>query len=406
MSLPNVHLLGTPAGQGPLPANASSSTYINSKGLHNKSSKPGIPDDGLVPSGAFVSSSSVVGAADLYDPDQPLWTNDCPETSTAPLVLNPSGIDEAENSLERNFDHHPFGSCDDSDKERLIKNGGVAAGSQNSSVWGRIGGSKSRLEVREKIDPALGSSSHLENDMKVDTESANGAQGVDRPGRRMPVNDAAQVMGLSSKQEGDSGRNIRKPSQKALRTLFVNCIPQKENKKESLLSHFQKFGEVIDIYIPLNTERAFVQFSKREEAEAALKAPDAVMGNRFIKLWWANRDSILDDGVSSVSNVSVNSHAVTPLASPYPSKGKDSAQISGPKVNAAHASFSPLPASDHTAKPMVASGPKAPPPIQKKLENLAILKEVQKKQEMLAKKRTEFMRQLDKLSKHVRDASF
>lgn len=39
-----------------------------------------------------------------------------------------------------------------------------------------------------------------------------------------------------------------------------------------------------DICIPANSERAFVQFSKREEAERALKAPDAVMASRFIKL--------------------------------------------------------------------------------------------------------------------------
>ncbi|RHN74007.1 hypothetical protein MtrunA17_Chr2g0304911 [Medicago truncatula] len=34
----------------------------------------------------------------------------------------------------------------------------------------------------------------------------------------------------------------------------------------------------------MNSERAFVQFSKREEAEAALRTPDSVMGNRFINL--------------------------------------------------------------------------------------------------------------------------
>ncbi|KEH37854.1 hypothetical protein MTR_2g449970 [Medicago truncatula] len=41
-----------------------------------------------------------------------------------------------------------------------------------------------------------------------------------------------------------------------------------------------------------SSEQAFVQFSKREEAEASLRTPEAVMGNHFIKLWWANRDCI------------------------------------------------------------------------------------------------------------------
>lgn len=397
VSLPGAHLLGTPAGQGHLNANTSSSTFTNNKSLHNKSSKPGIPDDGL---------GLNVGTADLYDPDQPLWTNDCPETSPALLALNPSSIDDTDALLDaRPSDRHPFGHCDAFDNERPIKNGGTAVGSQSSSVWGRIGGSKSRPDVREKIDSTLSSSSHLENEIKIDAGSENGAQVVARQGKRMDVDDVGtQVIGLSSKQQNDSGRNARKPSQKALRTLFVNGIPHKENKRETLLLHFQKFGEVIDIYIPLNSERAFVQFSKREEAEAALKSPDAVMGNRFIKLWWANRDSIPDDGVSGICNVPVNPRAVTHsssgISNPWTTRGKDNAQTSGPKVNVSHASVNSVPASDHP-KPIVISGPRAPPPMQKKLEKLALLKEVQKKQEMLAKKRNEFMRQLDKLTKQT-----
>lgn len=49
----------------------------------------------------------------------------------------------------------------------------------------------------------------------------------------------------------------------------------------------------------MNSEQAFVQFSKREEAEAALRAPDAVMGNRFINLWWANRDCIPSENTAT-----------------------------------------------------------------------------------------------------------
>jgi len=56
---------------------------------------------------------------------------------------------------------------------------------------------------------------------------------------------------------------IRKPSQKALRTLFVNGIPHKSNRKEAL-AHFKKFGEVINIYIPMNIERAFSNSLRRK----------------------------------------------------------------------------------------------------------------------------------------------
>ncbi|KAI3931229.1 hypothetical protein MKX01_040146, partial [Papaver californicum] len=88
--------------------------------------------------------------------------------------------------------------------------------------------------------------------------------------------------------------------QKALRTLYVSYIPPKENKIEPLLSHFQKFGLVDDIFITTDRKRAYIQFSKREAAEAAISSPDAVLGNRFIRLSWAYKDRLpeLDESSS------------------------------------------------------------------------------------------------------------
>ncbi|XP_027075253.1 zinc finger CCCH domain-containing protein 41 [Coffea arabica] len=406
VSLPSAHLLGTPAGQGPLPANSSSGAFMNSKCLQSKNSKPGIGDDGLGLNGAFVGGS-MAGGSDLYDPDQPLWASDCPDTSPELLALNPSNLDKVEPLVDADCsDRLSVGQFDGSDNERPARNAGAVTGCQSSSVWGRIGSSRNRGDVREKIGSTLNSPSHLENEAKKDMESINGAEAIALHGRRTKADEVGmQVLGLSSKPHGDSGRSIRKPSQKALRTLFVSGVPQKENKREALLLHFQKFGEVIDIYIPSNSERAFVQFSKREEAEAALKAPDAVMGNRFIKLWWANRDSIPDDGTGGVGNIHANPRGVTFTGGPtYPSvttKGKDNIQISGSKSSIANSAISPLPGSDHP-KPVATNGPKAVPPLQKKLESLELLKEqVRKKQEMLDQKRNEFKRQLNKLEKQA-----
>ncbi|XP_042487020.1 zinc finger CCCH domain-containing protein 41-like, partial [Macadamia integrifolia] len=206
------------------------------------------------------------------------------------------------------------------------------------------------------------------------------------------------------KPRNDSGRNGGRPLQKALRTLFVNGIPQKSNKREALLSHFQRFGEVIDIYIPLSSERAFVQFSKREEAEAALKDPDAVMGNRFIKLWWANRDSIPDDGINSGNAVSAVSRGVTTASVPSQPSITDGAKeniSSAPLKVSTSASDVPVPAAVQP-KPVVVDGPKAMPPVQKKLENLELLKEeLRKKQEMLDRKRDAFRRKLNNLEKQA-----
>ncbi|MCL7043379.1 hypothetical protein MKW94_013585 [Papaver nudicaule] len=93
----------------------------------------------------------------------------------------------------------------------------------------------------------------------------------------------------------------RTSPQKTSRTLYVSYIPPKENKIEPLLSHFQKFGAVDDIFITTDRRKAYIQFSKREAAEAAISSPDAVLGNRFIRLSWAFKDRLLELDESSSS---------------------------------------------------------------------------------------------------------
>ena len=114
-----------------------------------------------------------------------------------------------------------------------------------------------------------------------------------------------------------------------------------------------------------------MQFSKREEAEAALKAPDAVMGNRFIKLWWANRDSIRKDSTTSGNGVIVTPRGQAPAFVPsHPvvtDRGKD--------IHQADASKTMYEVSSPTdqSKPVITDGPKVPPPLQKKLVNFESL---------------------------------
>lgn len=356
-------------------------------------SKPGMIDEGMGLTGPY-PGSGCLGGADLYDPDQPLWNNNCPETSNALLDIHSPKIEETETLL----------NGDPSDNECVVRSTGNAVGSQSTSAWGRTGGSKSKLDVKEKIDSAMNSLDYLENEIKEDKEASSVIQHTSRQGKRIIAEDAGpKRVDSSSKQQFDTVRNNRKQPQKALRTLFVNGIPQKSNKRESLLSHFQKFGEIIDIYIPNNSERAFVQFSKREEAEAALRAPDAVMGNRFIKLWWANRDSIPDDTTSNSISAGVTPHGVTAVSVPsHPSvaSSKDHLQAATSKINTAHAQDPPLSALDN-AKPGLSNGPKVPP-LQKKLELEQLKEMLRKKQELLEQKRNAFRQQLVKLEKQVR----
>ncbi|MCE0480824.1 hypothetical protein HAX54_037970 [Datura stramonium] len=401
VSLPNAHMLGVATGQGSLPVIGPSGSLASGRTLHNKSSKFPLIDDALGLTDAFVDGS-MAGGADFYDPDQPLWLNDRSATSAALQDLNPSNIDNTDPLLVADSsDRDQVGLCDAFDLEHPLRGAKAASGSQ--SVWGRIQRSKNKLTVKERTACTGDASSFDETGKNL--ELFGSSQGISLPGKLTNEDTIEpQMKDLPSRPQSSSGHNMRKPSQKALRTLFVRGIPQKDNKPDALLSHFKKFGEVIDIHIPLSGDRAFVQFSKREEAEAALKAPDAVMGNRFIKLFWANRDRIMDDGVNGGNNLPLTPPGVTSCLVPphlsVPYKGKDNIQYLAPKA-AGHGPVAPLPTSG-LHKPVAHNGPKATPAVQQKVESLELLKEeLRKKQELLDQKRNDFRRQLNKLEKQA-----
>ncbi|KAF8390472.1 hypothetical protein HHK36_024998 [Tetracentron sinense] len=408
VSLPSARLLRTSAGTGPFSSvSAPPSMLTNSKDLHSKSSKARTPDNELGLDGVLSTACAV--EVDLYDPDQPLWNNDCTETSTAFLRLPSLKIDEPEPLWNADpLNHHYLRLPDGGDSERPGKSIMTPVGSHctTSSVWGRIGNLRYKLETTGKIDNPITSTPYPENEAKEDQEEALPiVQGTAHRGKRIIMEDVGPNAMNSS--ANPRTRNVRRHSQKALRTLFVNGIPLKNNKREALLLHFRKFGEVVDIYVPHNSERAFVQFSKREDAEVALNAPDAVMGNRFIKLWWANRDSIPGDGISSGDPLSTTSDGMTAASVPLPpqpsvaNREKKIIPSAAPKFSVSPAFDVSGPATDQF-KPVATNGPKATPPSQKKLESLELLKEeLRVKQEMLDQKRNDFRRQLDQLEKQA-----
>ncbi|KAI3704802.1 hypothetical protein L1987_75031 [Smallanthus sonchifolius] len=347
VSLQNANMPAAPGGLVPLPA---SGTPTNSfKPPHGKTSIRGVGLNGTGLNDTVIDSAGGAGA-DFYDPDQPLWGNDS-QSSPAIQLINQSTVKESGPLLDPGpYVDHRVGPLDVSD-EHVMKSGGTA--------MGRINSIKNKTEMRQnmvsKANPSTEKQGQLNNKR----------------------NDANSFL----KMQSESEKNIRKLSQKAQCTLFVSGVPLQQNKRETLLSHFHKFGEVIDIHIPLNGERAFVQFSRREEAEASIMAPDAVMGNRFIKLWWANRDNIPVNGT-------ISGYTMPPV----PSRGM-------PASSAPH-SDTISPASEHPKS--VINTPKPPPPSQKKLENLEVLKEeLRKKQEMLDQKRNDFRLKLDKLEKQT-----
>ncbi|EOA23470.1 hypothetical protein CARUB_v10016662mg [Capsella rubella] len=364
------------ASSKPVPAQFGAASFMNPKGAHGRINEGGLTVDNLAFGDVYPSG----GGTDFYDPDQPLWNNSAGETSGAISTQNSHGIDENLAPLDDNNQDGTENGCGIRDSRSI-----------SQSVWGRMRGSNSQANSKEKVDAVLNSSAGLEDQLKE--VSVN----ISRHGKQNYVGESVTKVVDSSNTSNDAMNNTRKSTQKAMRTLFVNNVPHESNRRDLILSHFQKFGKVIDIHIPLNTERAFVQFSKREEAESALRAPDAVMGNRFIKLWWANRDSIPDNGLSTGNGASMKGRGMAASGGqnqlPIAAASKSNHVNSMAKGPAFHTGGVP---SSEQSKPVVATnGPKVTLLQQKKAATLEQLKETLRiKQEMLDQKRNEYRKKL------------
>lgn len=76
--------------------------------------------------------------------------------------------------------------------------------------------------------------------------------------------------------------------------LEVRKIPRELNKIESLINHFSRFGNVVSIQISFDNdpEGALVTFYSHLDAMNAYRSTDAVLNNRFIKVYWYNKEVI------------------------------------------------------------------------------------------------------------------
>ncbi|KAH9296465.1 hypothetical protein KI387_040053, partial [Taxus chinensis] len=388
-----------------------------------------------------VSPTSAVGIeADLYDPDQPLLNNAHPEGSRG---IKPLRKGDDEKLRDGNL---PDGQGNDI--LDVDDNGGPQGASVGlshkafPSVWDRIGpvdyacnkceegvrtadtfdgslqhGKQSNKDLHDNQDFY----SHSEKrDKEIDSDQDSGSKGVNicltngkvrgTSKSRVPKESGYDLQKNAETASDATHRTVlhrsnKRRSEKAQRTLYISCIPPKSNKVESLLSHFRKFGEVLGVRIPPNSDKAFVQYSCREEAEAALNSPDAVMGNRFIRLAWAHWDS-------STKQENISARVVPPGTSSSAMSVSLPAPQSLKQKNCNSISFShgdskfEVPRPDIIfAKTVIAKElPSSAMSATYKQETLETLKLIREKQEILAQKREDFRRRLDKLAKQGIDS--
>ncbi|KAM9450501.1 RNA-binding protein 27 isoform 1-T1 [Clarias gariepinus] len=104
--------------------------------------------------------------------------------------------------------------------------------------------------------------------------------------------------------------------------LEVRKIPRELNNITKLNEHFSKFGTIVNIQVVFggDPEAALIQYTANEEARRAISSIEAVLNNRFIRVYWhrenttqnqeqnANQSASLGTQIPSVHKVINKSH--------------------------------------------------------------------------------------------------
>ncbi|KAI8338262.1 hypothetical protein BC941DRAFT_470263 [Chlamydoabsidia padenii] len=113
----------------------------------------------------------------------------------------------------------------------------------------------------------------------------NRGGGPIRRGRGTGIRGRGGPRGGRGGNYGDRYNNRpRQQQQQQSNTLVIDNIPPEHCQMTTINDYFKKFGSITNI--SLQPQKAFVQFSTHEEAEAAHQSPDAIFDNRFVKVYW------------------------------------------------------------------------------------------------------------------------
>ncbi|XP_023694092.2 RNA-binding protein 27-like isoform X6 [Paramormyrops kingsleyae] len=178
--------------------------------------------------------------------------------------------------------------------------------------------------------------------------------------------------------------NVQKRGDYGDTKLEVRKIPRDLNNITKLNGHFSKFGTVTSIQVKLGSdvEGALIQYATNAEARRAISSTEAVLNNRFIKVYWHhdNRKQLWQPGQPGQPE-----QPGQEARGPSKPLGQKPANISKVPTNTQVAPSSRL-VIKGTAKSFgkTAKGLDAPEAVKKKQEVLKLQQDVMKrKQEML-----------------------
>ena len=109
-----------------------------------------------------------------------------------------------------------------------------------------------------------------------------------------------------NRYQGGGYRHQRMP-QEPTNTLVLRKVPSELNVLSKLNGHFEKFGKIVNLKVGFQNdpEAALVQFATVEEAKAAHSSSSAVLGNRFIRVYFMRtpKHHSLTPNAMSVSSI-------------------------------------------------------------------------------------------------------
>jgi len=139
-----------------------------------------------------------------------------------------------------------------------------------------------------------------------------------------PAEPMKQVVRVTGNKPYHGGKNT---------CLEIRKIPGELNNMVKLSEHFQKFGTITKLQSPFDADPqgALIEFATNREAYAAYSSPEAILGNRFIKMFWhkpakdannphnGGKDNVRGIGATSTAS-EIKTETSAPLPPPEPKK--------------------------------------------------------------------------------------
>ncbi|XP_043928850.1 RNA-binding protein 26 isoform X2 [Protopterus annectens] len=152
--------------------------------------------------------------------------------------------------------------------------------------------------------------------------------------RQSPCKTGTQIF---PKKVPYSGENTR---------LSLRRVPSELNNISKLNEHFSKFGTIVNLQVACDgdPEGALIQFATHEEAKRAISSTEAVLNNRFIKVFWYREggDTPQVQGqnhkvsqTAQQTNLATVKQSVKDRLGPVPGSVVEPAEAQGTKIDAA-----------------------------------------------------------------------